>query len=157
MATDVFTFTVALGKANRYADLPGANDALVLVLLKNTGLESDATLRDYQTLAAILAASNDEADFTGYTRRTLAGVAVAPNFGADTQSTDATDPASYTNTGGAAQVAGAAIVVYVPDVGVSTDAQMVPLYNLMQGTVTFDVGVPVAPAFAAAGLFTAAG
>lgn len=157
MATAAFPFTVALGKANRYADLPGANDALVLVLLKNAGLESDATLRDYQTLAAILAASNDEADFTGYSRRTLAGVTVTPDFGTDTQSTDAADPALYTNGDAVAQLTGAAIVVYVPDVGVSTDAQMVPLYNLMAGTVTFDPGVPVDPEFAVAGLFTAAG
>ena len=155
MATDAFTFVVALGKANRYADLPGANDALVLVLLKNAGLETDAVLKDYPTLAAVLAASNDEADFTGYARQTLAGVAVAPNFGTDTQSTDATDPGSYTNGDGVAQVTGAAIVVYVPDVGVSTDAQTIPLYNLMQGTVTFDPGVPVAPEFAVPGLFSA--
>lgn len=156
MATAAFPFVVALGKANRYADLPSANDALHLVLLKNTDLETDAVLRDYQTLAAILAASNDECDFTSYTRRTLAGVTVAPDFGANTQSSEATDPASYTNGGAVAQVAGAAIVVYVPDVGVSTDAQMIPLYNLMAGTVTFDPGVPVNPAFNAAGLFTAA-
>lgn len=156
MATDEFTFTVALGKANRYADLPGTNDALVLVLVKNTGLEADAILKDYPTLGALLAASNDECDFTGYTRKTLTGVVVTPNFGADTQITDAADPTSYTNADALAQVAGAAVVVYVPDVGVSTDAQMVPLYNLMQGTVSFDPGVPVDPEFNAAGLFTAA-
>ena len=157
MATAEFPFVVALGKANRYADLPGANDALVMVLLKNAGLEADAVLKDYPTLAAILAATNDECDFTGYARRTLAGVSVAPNFGADSQSTDANDPASYTNTGGAPQVGGAAIVVYVPDVGVSTDAQMVPLYNLQAGTITFDVGIPADPVFNVAGLFTATG
>lgn len=155
MATNPFPFVVALGKANRYADLPSANDALILVLLKNAGLETDAVLKDYQTLAAILAAANDECDFTGYARQTLAGVTVTPNFGADSQSSDATDPGVYTNTGVAAQLAGAAIVVYVPDVGVSTDAQMVPLYNLMQGTVTFDPNIPVAAAFNVAGLFTA--
>jgi hypothetical protein len=150
-----FTFTVALGKANRYADLPAANDALILVLVQTAGLEPDAVLKDYPTLAALLAASNDESSFTGYARQTLAGVTVAPNFGADTQSTDATDPAVYTNGGATSQAAGAALVVYVPDVGVSTDAQMIPLYNLMQGTVTFDPGVPVTPAFNVAGLFTA--
>jgi hypothetical protein len=157
MATAEFTFTVALGKANRYADLPEVNDALVLVLLQNAGLEADAVLKDRTTLADILAASNDECTFTGYARDVLAGVTVAPNFGADTQSTDATDPAPYTNGGVTAQAAGAAIVVYVPDLGISTDAQMIPLYNLMQGTVTFDPGVPVTPVFNVAGLFTANG
>ena len=157
MATDAFPFVVALGKANRYADLPAANDALALVLLKNAGLQADPVLKDHPTLAAILAASNDECDFTGYSRRTLAGVSVAPNFAIDTQSTDADDPAVYTNADAVAQVSGAAVVVYVPDVGVSTDADMIPLYNLMEGTVTFDPGVPVDPSFDAAGLFTAAG
>ena len=47
------------------------NSAVVLVILGATGLQSDATLIDYDTLAAILAAANDEIDNTGYTRQTL--------------------------------------------------------------------------------------
>jgi hypothetical protein len=39
-----------------------------IMLLKTA--ESDATLRDYDTLAAILAGSNVEADFTNYARKT---------------------------------------------------------------------------------------
>lgn len=155
MATGAFTFNIAKGKVNRYADLPGTNDALILVLLQTTGLESDATLQDYDTLSAILAAANDECTFTGYARRTLAGVSVAPDDSANTQSFDATDPASWTNTGGSAQGAGAAIVCYDPDTTTGTDADLVPLVQLMAGTVTFDVGVAVSPVFNAAGLFTA--
>ena len=33
MATAPFEFNIAKGKSNRYADLPAANDALILVLL----------------------------------------------------------------------------------------------------------------------------
>lgn len=156
MATGPFICNIAKGKVARYADLPGANDALILVLLKSTGLESDAILKDYDTLAAILAATNDECDFTGYTpRRTLAGVVSAVDDVNDWMASDATDPASWTNTGGAAQIAGAAFVCYDPDTTAGTDADLVPLVQLMTGTVTFDVGVPVVPAFNAGGFFRA--
>lgn len=155
MATAAFTFNIAKGKVNRYADLPGAADALILVLLQTTGLEADGTLQDYDTLSAILAGTNDECTFTGYARRTLAGVTVTPDDTGNTQSCDATDPAAWTNTGGASQGCGAAIVCYDPDTGAGTDADLVPLVQLMAGTVTFDVGVAVTPSFNAAGLFTA--
>lgn len=156
MATAPFEFNIAKGKSNWYGGLTGgANDALILVLLQTTGLESDATLQDYDTLSALLAAANDECTFTGYARRTLASVAVAVNDTSNTQNTDAADPAAWTNTGGSAQGCGAAIVCYDPDTTGGTDADLVPLYNLLTGTVTFDVGVPVTPAFHANGLYVA--
>jgi hypothetical protein len=155
VATAQFEFNIAKGKSNRYADLPSANDALILVLIDNSGIEADATLQDYDTLSALLAGASNECTFTGYTRRTLASVVVAPNDTSNTQNTDAADPSSYTNSGGSAQTAGAAIVCYDPDTTGGTDADLVPLYNLMTGTVTFDVGVPVAPAFHSNGLYVA--
>lgn len=155
MATAPFEFNIAKGKSNRYADLPGTNDALILVLLDNTGLEADAVLQDYDTLSALLAGASNEMTFTGYARRTLAGVTVTPNDTANTQNTDATDPAAWTNTGGAAATCGAAIVCYDPDTTGGTDADLVPLYNLLAGTVTFDVGTPVTPAFHTNGLYVA--
>lgn len=156
MATAPFEFNIAKGKSNWYGGLTGgANDALILVLIQTTGLESDATLQDYDTLSALLAAANDECTFTGYTRRTLASVVVAVNDTSNTQNTDAADPSVYTNSGGSSQAAGAAIVCYDPDTTGGTDADLVPLYNLMTGTVTFDVGVPVTPSFHANGLYVA--
>ena len=154
MATAPFEFNIAKGRSNELANLPGSTDSLILVLLKSTGLESDATLQDYDTLALLLAAANDECDFTGYARRTLAGVSVAVNDTSNTQATDASDPAAWTNSGGAAQICGAALVCYVPSSG-AADSAVVPMYNLLTGTVTFDVGVPVTPAFNAAGLYVA--
>lgn len=155
MATAQFVFNIAKGKVARYADLPAIADGLVLVWLKNTGLESDAILKDYDTLAAILAGPSDECDFTGYTRRTLAGVTSAPDDTLDKMVVDATDPTSYTNTG-TAQVSGAAIVCYDPDTGVGTDADLVPLVQLLVGTLSFDQNVLINAAFAAAGLYDAA-
>ena len=153
MATAAFTFNIAKGKVARYADLPDASDSLILVWLKSTGLESDATLKDYDTLSAILAAANDECDFTGYTRRTLASVVAAVNDGTDVMAVDAADPASYTNTG-ATQIAGAAIVCWDNASG-GTDADIVPLCQLLVGTLTFDTDVATTAAFNAAGIFTA--
>jgi hypothetical protein len=154
MATGPFVFNIAKGKVNRYADLPATADALILVLLQTTGLESDATLADYDTLSAILAAANDECTFSGYARRTLASVTVTPDDTGNTQSADAADPASWT-AAGSPQGCGAAIICYDPDTGTGTDADLVPLVQLMTGTVTFDVGVPVSPVLNAAGFFTA--
>lgn len=155
MATAQFVFNIAKGRVNELAKLGAANDALVLVQLMTTGLEADATLQDYATLAAILAGTNDECTFTGYARRTLASVVVAPDNTANTQSADAADPASWTNSGGASQAAGAAIICYDDDTTGGTDANLIPLVQVMVGTVTYDVGVPVTPAFNAAGFFTA--
>lgn len=154
MATGPFVFNIAKGKVARYADLPDAADALILVLLKSTGLESDATLQDYDTLSALLAAANDECDFTGYARRTLASVTVTPDDTNNRQDVDAADPASYTNTA-AAQISGAAIVCWDGDTGAGTDANIVPLCQLMTGTVTFDTDVATTLQFNAAGWFRA--
>lgn len=153
MATGAFTFNIAKGKVARYADLPDTTDSLILVWLKSTGLESDATLKDYDTLSAILAAANDECDFTGYTRRTLASVVAAVNDTTDVMAADAADPASYTNTG-ATQIGGAAIVCYVPSSG-AADTLIVPLVQLLVGTLTFDTDAAITVAFNAAGFFTA--
>lgn len=154
MATDKFTFNIAKGKVNRYADLPLTNDALILVLLQTTGLEADATLQDYDTLSAILAASNDECTFTGYSRRTLGSVVVTPNDTANTQNADAADPSSWTASG-SAQGCGAAIICYDPDTTTGTDADLVPLVQILVGTVTFDVGVAVSIGLDPAGFFSA--
>ena len=54
-----------------------ANSALKLVVLAASGLETDDTLRDYDTLAAILAASNNEPTQAQYNRKTLTDTELA--------------------------------------------------------------------------------
>ena len=70
-----FTFNVSLGReVEFYARVDGndpANSALILVVLDNAGLESDAVLKDYDDLATLLAASNNEVTNTNYARKTL--------------------------------------------------------------------------------------
>lgn len=147
-------FNIAKGKVARYADLPDASDALIIVLLKASGLEADGTLQDYDTLAAILAAANDEADFTGYSRKTLASVTVTPDDTNNRQDVDAADPSAYTNSGGASQAIGKALIVWDGDTGAGSDTNIVPLVAL-DCVVTFDIGVATTISFNAAGFFRA--
>lgn len=147
-------FNIAKGKVARYADLPDASDALIIVLLKASGLEADGTLQDYDTLSALLTAANDEADFTGYSRKTLASVTVTPDDTNNRQDVDAADPSSYTNSGGASQAVGAALICWDGDTGAGTDANIVPLVKL-DCVVTFDIGVATTLQFNSAGFFRA--
>lgn len=152
-----FTFNIALGRVRELSALGAANDALIVVLLKAAGLEVDGTLRDYDDLGALLAAANDEADFTGYARRTLSGVANTPPDDTNNRAdSDAADPASYTNTGGSAQAVGKLLVVYDADTTGGADANIVPL-TAHDCVVTFDIGVATSVAFAAAGFYRAQG
>jgi hypothetical protein len=120
-------FNIAKGRAAYYATLPGANDALIVVLLKASGLEADDTLNNYDTLSALLAAANDEGDFTNYTRKTLASVTVTVDDTNNRADVDAAD-ITYTAAGGASNNSiGKAIVCYDPDTTGGTDADIIPL------------------------------
>jgi hypothetical protein len=120
-------FNIAKGKAAYYATLPAANDALIVVLLKATGLEADDTLNNYDDLAAILAAANDEADFTNYTRKTLASVTLTVDDTNNRADADAAD-FTYTSAGGATNNSvGKALICYDPDTTAGTDSSIIPL------------------------------
>lgn len=147
-------FNIAKGKIAYYSELPGTNDALILVLLKSAGLEADDVLNNHDTLSALLAAANDECDFTGYARRTLAGVSATVDDTNNRNDMDATDPAAYTNSG-ASQAAGKAIICYDPDTTTGTDTTLVPLFYY-DCAVTFETGIATAVAINAAGIGRAA-
>lgn len=145
-----FVFNIAKGKHAYYAGLPAANDGLKLILLKTSGLVADATLLDYTSLSGLLAGASDEADFTGYARRTLASVTVTPDNTNERLDVDAADPTGWTASG-SAQAVSKAVVVYDPDTTSPVDANMIPLYAF-DYVVTFDVGVPVTFSFDSVGL-----
>lgn len=77
-----FTFNVSLGREvelyNRVNSNDPANSALIMVVLALSGLEDDAVLKDYDTLSALLAASNNEVTNTNYARKTLTDADLAP-------------------------------------------------------------------------------
>lgn len=151
MAGVDFTFNLVLGKARYYLELPAANDGLFLALLDLTGLEADATLRDYDTLSALLAGPSNELTFTGYSRKVVAPSAATIDDANERVDVDAADVSSYTNTGGASQQAGKALLCYDPDTTAGDDTTVIPIFA-WNATVTFDVGVPVTLPFDPAGM-----
>lgn len=126
------TFNVAKGKVNAYTERVAGNDpansALVLVLLKTA--EADATLQDYDTLGALLAGANTEADFTNYARKVLTNADItAPTVddSGNEQYSDFPDQ-TYTAAGGAANNTLAKLIVcYDADTTGGTDANLIPL------------------------------
>ena len=115
-------FNVSKGMVKYYASLPGTNDALVAVPLETTGLVADATMKDYDTLDAILAGASNEQTTMG--RKTLAGVTNTVDDTNDWLDTDATDFVWTAPTGNAIS---ALVICYDPDTTGGTDADLIPL------------------------------
>lgn len=113
---------VAKGRLAYYASLPAANDALVMVPLESSGLVADATMRDYDTLADILAGASNEQTTVG--RKTLASVTATVDDTNDRVNLDAADVVWTAGTGNAV---GAVVICYDPDTTAGTDADLVPL------------------------------
>ena len=155
-----FVFNVAKGKVNDYVAKVDANDpansALIIVLLKTA--DTDAVNKDYDTLSALLAAVNVEADFTNYARKTLTDADVTapvPDDTGDKQDADFPDQ-TWTSAGGATNNTLAKLLVcYDADTTGGTDADLVPV-AVLDCVVTFDVGVATTVAFNASGFARAA-
>lgn len=116
---------IAKGKFTYLAGLPAANDALIWIVLKASGLEADTVLLDYDDVAAILAASNDEATFTGYARVTATGVTVTVDDTNNRVDVDANDPSWSPTT---SEAEGAIMLVYDGDTTGGTDANLTPQF-----------------------------
>lgn len=126
-------FNIAKGRIveffNRVDTSDPTNAVLVIVALKTTGLEADATLADYDTLAAILAAANDEATNTGYARKVLTDADITMPAPDDTNNWFALDIADQTWT--SVQTTGGAwsklLICYDSDSTAGTDTNIVPV------------------------------
>lgn len=150
MAGADFQFNIAKGKMAYYASLPAAADAFIAVLLNATGIEADATLKDYDDLATLLAGSSDELTATNYTRKTLAGVTATIDDANDW--VDVTCSAfTWTTLGGASnQTVGKMLICYDNDTGAGTDANIVPLVAFALNFTTTGVDetfTPQSPGF----------
>jgi hypothetical protein len=121
---------VARGRVRQYYEnVDGgspANSRLKIVLLEATGLEADATLRDYDDLAALLAGSSNEQ--TNQARKTITAANLSAAAADDTNDRldlDFPDQV-YTALGGNA--IGKLLVVYCPDgVTPGADSTFIPL------------------------------
>lgn len=120
-------FNIAKGKAGYYATLPAANDALIVVLVKSAGLEADDTLNNYADLATLLAATNDEADFSNYARKTVTSVTGTVDNAGNKLDDDMADLVWTAAGGGVNNTLGKLLVCYDPDTTTGTDSTVVPL------------------------------
>lgn len=155
-----FVYNIAKGRAaelyNRVDLSDPTNAVLVVVLLAASGIESDATLKDKDDLAAVVSGATNEATNTGYARKVLSDsdvVAFAPD---DTNDRVDIDIPDQTWTGLANDGTGAVgdmLVCYDSDSTGGADSAIVPLTQ-HDFAVTPD-GSDVTVQIAAAGFFRA--
>jgi len=140
-----FVFNVALGKvAEKAAD--GAT--LKLLVLKAS--DSDATLKDLDTVSAVLAnGSTTEANFTNYSRATLGSVTVTVDDSTDSVKVDCAD-VTFSSAGGATNNTCVDVVIYEE---VTNDSDSIPLVLLDAAFTTY--GNDVTLQFNASGFFSA--
>ena len=116
-----FVFNIMKGKFAYYAGLPAASDALILVPIESSGIEADATLKDYDDLSALLGGSSNEQ--TTFGRKTITSVTVTVD---DANERVDVDCADQTWTGATGNAVGALLFCYDNDTGAGTDANIVP-------------------------------
>lgn len=150
-----FVFNIAKGKVAEYAARVLANDpadsALIVIVLETTGLEADATLLDYDTLADLTAGGSTEPENSGYVRKEITAPTVTVD---DTNNRTDVDIADQTWSAVAAGDGWSKLVVcYDPDTTGGTDATIIPLVCL-DFAVTPD-GSDITAQFNAAGFFRA--
>ena len=114
---------ISKGVHGYYAALPAANDAIRFIPIETTGLESDATLIDYDDAAAVLAASNNEQSTMG--RKTAASVTSTVD---DTNNKRVVDCADVTWTAATGNAVSKLGTFYDPDTTGGTDSDHVPMY-----------------------------
>jgi len=139
---------------NRVDTNDPANSALIILVLATAGIESDATLRDVDTVTALVAGTTNEVTNAGYARKVLTDadiVAFAPD---DTNDRVDLDIPDQTWTGVAAGDGWNDLVVaYDADTTGGTDADIVPL-TLHDFVLTPD-GSDITAQIAGAGFFRA--
>ena len=151
-------FNIALGRVaelyNRVDLSDPTNAALIIAVLAAAGIESDAVLKDMDTLAAVVAGTTNEVTNSGYARKTLTDadiVAFAPD---DTNNRVDLDIPDQTWTAVAAGDGwNDLLVCYDSDTTGGTDANIVPL-TMHDFAVTPD-GSDITAQIAAAGFYRA--
>lgn len=127
-----FVFNIAKGRVAEFYNRVDSNDpaasALIIVVLATAGLETDAVLKDLDTLSAVLAGTTNEVTNTGYARKTLVDtdiVALAPDDTNDRMDVDIPDQ-TWTSVA-AGDGWSKLLVCYDGDTAAGTDANIIPL------------------------------
>ena len=123
-------FNIAKGRVvelyNRVESNDPANSALILVPIETAGLESDATLIDADTLAAVLAGATNEQTTMGRKTLTDAELAALPAPD-DTNDRYEVSLPTVTWTAATGNAISKILVCYDSDTTGGTDANIVPL------------------------------
>lgn len=143
-----FIANISKGKFKYYCELPAANDALVVGLVKSAGVEADNTVKDYDSIGALFAAANDECDATDYARKSITSVTVTVDDTNDRLDVDFADQ-TWVGLGGATNNTISDLFVgYDPDTTAGTDSDIVFLswHDFSLTTDDSDVTAQVASA-----------
>lgn len=147
-----FTFNVALGRVRQYFNNVDsgspANSRIICVPIETAGIEADATLRDYDTLQALLAASNNEQLTIGRKTIPAADITITED---DTNERVDIDMADLTYAAATGNAISALVLCYDPDNTGGTDADLIPLLKF-DFVVTPD-GSDIVATVNAAGIF----
>lgn len=151
-------FNVSKGGVNELVSRVDSNDpansALVVTLFQT--IEADATLEDYDSLAAILAGANTLATFTNYAPKVLTDVDITGPTVDDTANNRWSDIPDqvWTSAGGTVDNTLVKLIIfYDPDSTGGTDADLIPLTHLDFATTTN--GNDLTAVMAAIGFFVA--
>jgi hypothetical protein len=123
-------FNIAKGRVveyyNRVKSNEPANSALILIPIETSGLQSDATLIDMDTVAAVLAGATNEQTTMGRKTLTDAQLAALP---APDDTNDRYDIAlpSVTWTAATGNAISKILVAYDPDTTGGDDTNLIPL------------------------------
>jgi hypothetical protein len=140
-----FVYNVGLGRVAEKAA-----DGATLKLLVLQAADADATLKDLDTIAGVLAqGGTTEANFTNYARATLGSVTVTVVDGSDRVDVDCSDVV-FTAAGGAVNNTCTDVIIYEE---VNNDGDSIPLVQL-DASFTTD-GNDVTLQFNAQGFYSA--
>lgn len=153
-----FVFNIAKGRVaslvQQVKDGSPADSRLVVVPIETSGIEADATLKDYDNLSVLLAGTSNEQTTLGRKYLQAADITLTVD---DTNERLDIDIADITWTAGTGNAISALAVCYIPDGnatgGVSADTAVIPLTK-HDFVVTPD-GSDIVAQIAAAGFYRA--
>lgn len=145
-----FPYNVALGRVAELAKLAGANDAIKIIPLEASGIETDAVLRDSTDLTDVLGGATNEQTTMG--RKTAASVTVTVDHTNDRVDVDMAD---VTWTAASGNAISDVITAHDYDTTGGTDTDIVPLTQ--HDAAATPAGGDITVQWNAAGFFRAAG
>lgn len=147
-------FNIAKGRVGQYLQNvksgSPANSRIIVVPIETTGIEADATLKDYDNLSALLAGTSNEQTTMGRKTLAAANITLTVDDTNDRLDIDCDDQVWAAATGNAIS---ALIFCYDPDNTAGTDADLIPLTK-HDFVVTPD-GSDITAQIAAAGFYRA--